>query len=94
MQTTNRQAAVSHDLEEMEAGSPARPEPFVTERMSGFGKLDLVNEPAPAGNVGDGREALAAAFRKLGRGTQARTAWEQTKDFYKSGGRNWTRGLS
>lgn len=39
------------------------------------------------------RSQLADAFRKLGVGTQARAAYDRVKDFYRSSGHNWTRGL-
>ena len=32
-------------------------------------------------------------FRKIGKGVDAKTAFERTKDFYRATGHPWTRGL-
>lgn len=39
------------------------------------------------------RSQLADAFRKLGVGAHARAAYDRVKNFYRSSGHDWTRGL-
>lgn len=39
------------------------------------------------------RTQLADAFRKLGVGAQTRAAYDRVKNFYRSSGHDWTRGL-
>jgi hypothetical protein len=39
------------------------------------------------------RERVADAFRQMARGVEAPTAHEETMDFYRSGGQDWTRAL-
>jgi len=40
------------------------------------------------------RSQVAAAFKNIGKGVDAKIAYERTKDFYRSSGADWTRGLS
>jgi hypothetical protein len=40
------------------------------------------------------RARIAAAFREIARGVDERTAYKQTRDFYRSSGALWTRALS
>lgn len=40
------------------------------------------------------RARIAAAFRKLAHGVDERTAYAQTRDFYRSSGAPWARFLS
>ena len=40
------------------------------------------------------RARVAAAFAKIARAVDARTAHAKTKDFYRSGGAAWTRALN
>lgn len=39
------------------------------------------------------RVRVLSAFRKIGKGVDAKTAYERTKDFYRATGHPWTRGL-
>ena len=39
------------------------------------------------------RKQIAAAFRRLARGTKAKAAYASTVRFYRSGGQKWTRML-
>jgi hypothetical protein len=39
------------------------------------------------------RVRVLSAFRKIGKGVDAKTAYERTKDFYRATGYPWTRGL-
>ena len=39
------------------------------------------------------RVRVLAAFRNIGNGVDAKTAYERTKDFYRATGHPWTRGL-
>jgi len=41
----------------------------------------------------DLRERVAGAFRRMARSVEAPTAHEETLDFYRSGGQDWTRAL-
>ena len=75
----------------LRAASPARPEPLVS------GRVLVGREPVfdsftalPA----HGRQGLAAAFRGLGHGSGVGTAFDQAREFYRSSGCSWTRGLS
>jgi len=40
------------------------------------------------------RARVAAAFRRIARAVDERTAHRKTQDFYRSSGAAWTRGLS
>jgi len=40
------------------------------------------------------RARIAAAFREIARGVDERTAYKQTRDFYRSSGAPWARALS
>lgn len=40
------------------------------------------------------RSKVAAAFRRLARGDDAKTVSERTKDWYRSSGAEWARSLS
>jgi len=40
------------------------------------------------------RVRVLAAFRKIGKGVDAKTAYERTRDFYRMTGHPWTRGLA
>jgi len=40
------------------------------------------------------RASVAAAFRKIARAVDERTAHRKTKDFYRSSGAAWTRSLN
>jgi hypothetical protein len=40
------------------------------------------------------RARIAAAFGEIARGVDERTAYEQTRDFYRSSGAPWSRALS
>jgi hypothetical protein len=40
------------------------------------------------------RRRVTAAFRAMARGLDSRTAYAQTKVFYRSGRGEWTRGLT
>lgn len=40
------------------------------------------------------RVRVLSAFRKIGKGVDAKTAYERTKDFYRMTGHPWTRGLA
>jgi hypothetical protein len=39
------------------------------------------------------RARVAAAFREIGNGVDPKTAYEQTKKFFRSGGSDWARRL-
>jgi len=39
------------------------------------------------------RVRVLSAFTKIGKGVEAKTAYERTKDFYRATGHSWTRGL-
>lgn len=93
MQSTNTQVDVGRATSRPQTAKSFRPQPFVAERVD---KPRVA--PTPAGNRArvDGRDsrfALAAAFRRLGRGFNAKAAYERAKDFYRSSGHNWARGL-
>ena len=40
------------------------------------------------------RVRVLSAFRKIGKGVDAKTAYERTRDFYRMTGYPWTRGLA
>jgi len=40
------------------------------------------------------RARVLSAFRNIGKGVDAKTAYEQTKDFYRMSGHPWTRSLA
>lgn len=94
MQSVNYQVDTSHHTQDMEPAKPARPEPFVTDHLSAVSEAGFTNVAETSWPESGFRAELAAAFRKLGRGVQAGTAFEQAKDFYRSSGHDWTRGLS
>lgn len=90
--------SVTQKMEPGYAGSsevqmPARPEPIVSERLSAL-RDDFTGgwktRPAGAG----ARLELAEAFRKLARGMHPGAAFDRARDFFRSSGHAWTRGLS
>lgn len=93
MQSVNQHASVSQHEPAADSAMPIRPEPLVAERLS------TISEAAFAANAGHRRSLtgpraeLAAAFRRLGRGVEAGAAFRKAKDFYKSSGHHWARGL-
>jgi len=93
MQSVNHQVDISHDTPGTDAGAPVRPEPFVSKRLSGFPETARVKPAGQRRSEASIRAALAEAFRKLGRGIDAQSAYRRAKDFYKSSGHRWTRGL-
>lgn len=73
----------SNYAEKMEPVVPAHAEPSSADPSAQLYEADFMST----------RTELAAAFRKLGRGVHAKAAYALAKDFYKSGGHDWTLGL-
>lgn len=88
MQSVNQKFDINDDTQAVQAAGTK-----VAERTSPVQPVDFVKatEEHLAG-VGI-RHELAAAFRRLGRTMNAGAAYERAKDFYKSSGHRWTRGL-
>lgn len=61
----------------------------VTDYREGY-HLDAVEAHQAGASI---RTQLADGFRKLGVGAHARAAYDRVKDFYRSSGHDWTRGL-
>lgn len=93
MQSVNQQQYSDSEMQGVEAAWPVRPEPMISDRVSTVPGLEYAH--ATPGRSADSsvRSQLAAAFRKLGVGRHARSAYQRAKDFYRSSGHDWTRGL-
>lgn len=88
MKTAQHQIDMNYYPEDMEAFAPVRPDPFVPDRVSVY---EIATSDRRPGS--DTRDELAASFRNMDRAVQPETAYEQAKDFYRSSGHAWTRGL-
>ena len=93
MQSATHQMDISPDTPGMDVTGPVRPEPFVSKRLYDLPEMPPVGTKEQPRSEPSVRAELAAAFKKLGRGIDARAAYERAKDFYKSSGHRWTRGL-
>lgn len=86
----SHQERTSDYSRDLRATNPARPEPLVSGRVLSGGEPVFDSFAAlPA----HGRRGLAAAFRDLGHGSSAATAFDRVRAFYRSSGCSWTRGL-
>jgi len=93
MQTLDTYAVFGAETAAPVPGNPARPEPFINERVAAATVVQTMTAPHAHAGGADAREILAEAFMSLGRGVDAKAAYERAKDFYRSGGHDWTRGL-
>lgn len=93
MQYANQQQYRDAEIHGVEAAWPIRPEPMMSDRVSAVPGLDYAHAASGRQAVSTVRSQLAAAFQKLGVGSHAKAVYERTRDFYRSSGHDWTRGL-
>lgn len=93
MQSVNHQVDFQH-MKHMTTAQPIRPEPFIPERVARRYEAPAEGARSKSESGSSVRHLLAAAFRKLHRGVDAGQADKDMRDFYRSSGNAWTRGLS